>query len=706
MGRRAAHSPLDGFGITGYLDRLAVDAGTRVELMASGPGGVAALSLERLRSADPDLPVSGAAALPVQWGQPTSIHLDERVLALGSFMCVPPAAHLLPEGSFAVELWVLPTLRPRAWSALAAQWAPADVRFGIFQTSDGTVTAAVSQDGRRCCWVTLRTTLELGRWQQLRLDWDAITGRVSLRRGAMSDPQAEVRERSCAPGPLHASSAPICFGARSADGTPATAADHFDGRLARPILWGEDEEPLGSWELSQDVGTATVPDSSHHRHPATLVNAPMRATTGPGWQGRPSARYSDDPSHYDSVHLHSDDLDDANWPATVSIDVPDTAEGVHAITLRNDAGDSASWPFVVRPRSPRQPCAVLLPTLTWRAYAGNRRNFSWTEDGVLDAGLCLYDLHADGSLVTLTSCHRPTRSGTPFGGFANWGPHLLTADLYLIDWLEHEAIGYDVLADEHLDAEGLAAISSYRCLILGAHPEYATAAMLDALEQYLAQGGRLIYPGGNGLYWVTSIDRRRPHLIEVRKSSPGEFPEDGAPAPGESQHQTTLEPGGLWEVQGRPPSRIVGLAHSANRHDPVAAGAGYVRTAEGRDSRWAWVFDGVADEPFGETALTLGHAAGYEMDVVPERLPGDLLSETVRLARARDSSFFGLRRLNLEIASDLAIGLAPNGGAVFSAGSVSWGSALSADGYRGPVGTITGNVLRRMLDTPAGTAIA
>ncbi len=706
MDRRAAHSPLDGFGITGYLDRLAVDAGTRVELMASGPAGGASVSLARLRSADPDLSSSGAAARAVQWGQPSKIRLDERSLALGSFLHVPAAEHLSPKGSFAVELWVLPTLRPRAWSALAAQWAPADVRFGIFQTSDGTVTAAVSQDGRRCCWVSLRTTLALGRWQHLRLDWDATCGRVSLRYGDLSEPQAEVRVRTCAPGPLHASAAPVCFGARSADGTAESATDHFDGRLARPLLRGPDDEPLGSWELSQDVGSATVPDSSPQLHPAVLVNAPMRATTGPGWQGRPSARYSDDPSGYDSVHLHSDDLDDAGWPATVAIDVPDDAEGVHAITLRNDAGDSATWPFVVRPNSPRQPCAVLLPTLTWRAYGGNRRNFTWTEDAVLDAGLCLYDLHADGSLVTLTSCRRPTRSGTPFSGFANWGPHLLTADLYLLDWLEHEAIGYDVLADEHLDAEGLGAIESYRCLILGAHPEYATAAMLDALEQYLAQGGRLIYPGGNGLYWVTSIDGERPHLIEVRKSAPGEFPEDGAPEPGETEHQTTLQPGGLWEVQGRPPSRILGLAHSANRHDPVAPGSGYMRTADGRDARWEWVFDGVETEPFGETGLTLGHAAGYEMDVVPERLPADLLSETVRLARARDSSFFGLRRLNLEIASDLAIGLAPNGGAVFSAGSVSWGSALSAHDYRGPVATITGNVLRRMLDVPDGTPIA
>lgn len=706
MDRRAAHSPVEGFGITGYLDRLAVDAGTQVELMASGPAGEATLSLERLRSADPGLIGSGAGSRSVQWGQPSRVRLDDRELALGSFLCVPPAPHLLPIGSFAVELWVLPTLRPHAWSALAAQWAPADARFGIFQTRDGTVTAAVSQNGRRCVWVSLRATLELGRWQHLRLDWDAVSGRVSLQRGYPTAPQVEVRERACTPGPLHASGAPLCFGARSADGTADAAGDHFDGRLARPLLRGEHEEPLGNWDLSQDVGMATVPDSSRHRHPATLVNAPMRATTGPGWQGRPSTRYSDDPSRYDSVHLHSDDLDDADWPVTVSVDVPAAAEGVHAITLRNGAGDSATWPFVVRPCAPREACAVLLPTLTWRAYGSNRRSFTWTEDGVLDAGLCLYDLHADGSMVTLASCHRPTRSGTPFRGFANWGPHLLTADLYMVDWLEHEAIGYDVLADEHLDADGLDAIRSYRCLILGAHPEYATAAMLDALEQYLAQGGRLIYPGGNGLYWVTSIDPERPHLIEVRKSVPGEFPEDGAPEPGESEHQTTLEPGGLWEVQGRSPSRIVGLTHSANRHDPVAPGSGYVRTAASRDRRWDWVFHGVNDEPFGETGLALGHAAGYEMDVVPERLPADLLSETVRLARARDSSFFGLRRLNLEIASDLAIGLAPNGGAVFSAGSVSWGSALSADGYRGAVGTITGNVVRRMLDTPAGTPIA
>ena len=37
----------------------------------------------------------------------------------------------------------------------------------------------------------------------------------------------------------------------------------------------------------------------------------------------------------------------------------------------------------------------------------------------------------------------------------------------------------------------------------------------------------------------------------------------------------------------------------------------------------------------------------------------------------------------------------PNGGAVFSTGSIAWCGALSHDGYRNNVSRITDNVLRR-----------
>ena len=80
--------------------------------------------------------------------------------------------------------------------------------------------------------------------------------------------------------------------------------------------------------------------------------------------------------------------------------------------------------------------------------------------------------------------------------------------------------------------------------------------MLDALEAYLDGGGRLMYLGGNGFYWVTAVDAARPHVVEVRRGQRGHA------APG-----------------ARRPARTT----SASRASWAASGA----SAVGRRSAWS-----------------------------------------------------------------------------------------------------------------------
>ena len=58
-------------------------------------------------------------------------------------------------------------------------------------------------------------------------------------------------------------------------------------------------------------------------------------------------------------------------------------------------------------------------------------------------------------------------------------------------------------------------------MITGSHPEYWSERALDALEGYVAEGGRLMYMGGNGFYWVVSSTRGEPYVMEVRKGEAG-----------------------------------------------------------------------------------------------------------------------------------------------------------------------------------------
>src|SRR5262249_15215240 len=119
----------------------------------------------------------------------------------------------------------------------------------------------------------------------------------------------------------------------------------------------------------------------------------------------------------------------------------------------------------------------------------------------------IYERHTDGSGVAYSSRLRPIvnlRSdyGMPL---LLGGPHQFSADLELLEWLDLKQLRYDVLTDEDLHHERSELLAPYRVLLTGSHPEYWTEQMLDGLEEWLNDGGRLMYLGGNGFYWITSV---------------------------------------------------------------------------------------------------------------------------------------------------------------------------------------------------------
>ena len=73
------------------------------------------------------------------------------------------------------------------------------------------------------------------------------------------------------------------------------------------------------------------------------------------------------------------------------------------------------------------------------------------------------------------------------------------------------------------------ALAGYRLVITGSHPEYVSLAIIDALEAHVHRGGRLMYLGGNGHYWVTAGSTPIPHLIEIRRGNFGGRTWESAP---------------------------------------------------------------------------------------------------------------------------------------------------------------------------------
>jgi N,N-dimethylformamidase len=228
--------------------------------------------------------------------------------------------------------------------------------------------------------------------------------------------------------------------------------------------------------------------------------------------------------------------------------------------------------------------------------------------------------------------------------------------------------------------------------------------MLDAVKAWLDDGGRLMYLGGNGFYWVTSVDPYRPHVVEVRRGIAGTRTWESIP--GELRHSTTGEPGGLWRYRGRDPNRLVGIGFAAQGFDERAAG--YERCAASYAGPAAWIFEGVEEPVIGEFGLVMEGAAGDEIDRFDPRHGSPPSTTVLATSRGRHTNFVQLvtedipvthpnigGQQNDDVRADITLMTTGTGGAVFAVGSMSWCGCLSHSAYNNNVARITRNVLDR-----------
>ena len=172
----------------------------------------------------------------------------------------------------------------------------------------------------------------------------------------------------------------------------------------------------------------------------------------------------------------------SNWDPDFSLTVPaDWGSGLYVARCEDTEGFAFHVVFIVRPEPSKQrDFAVLANTNTWTAYNdwGGRSQYTSPNAAVL-------------------TLQRPNPGTSPIdNGFLN---HLTRAELWVHNWLESSGYAFDVYSDADFH-NGLGDLQSYKALILNTHPEYWTSVMLDRLEAFLAQGGRLLYLAGNGIY--------------------------------------------------------------------------------------------------------------------------------------------------------------------------------------------------------------
>jgi len=374
-------------------------------------------------------------------------------------------------------------------------------------------------------------------------------------------------------------------------------------------------------------------------------------------------------------------------------------------------------PFFVRPATGAATAdvALLMSSATYLAYANHRMLFEGADfianrtrlrpehDYVRrhpELGRSMYEKHPDGSGVMFSSRRRPVLNLRP--GADGWN---FTPDTDINAFLEHLDVGHDVIGDEDVHHDGPAALAPYRVIVTCSHPEYWSTAMLDALDEWQRQGGRLMYLGGNGLYWRVAFSDAWPGAMELRRAEDGV--RNWQTGDGESYHAFTGEYGGMWRRNGRPPNELVGIGFAAQGFEKASY---YDVNPDSFESRAAWVWEGVEPDDEGRigTSGLGGGAAGQELDRYDTRLgsPG----HAVVLASATDFAPDMLRtKEEFEgsvvspdpdpfVRADIVFYETPGGGAVFSVGSISWFGALARNDYDNDVATMTTNVLRRFAD--------
>lgn len=662
----------------------------------------------------------------------------KQTIRLGSYATL--LADLDLPANFAIELFAWPTTPGRGEQALVANWSATDDS-GVLLLLDGAGALALRLGaGGKSATVTTGVPLAPRQWYRLAASFDAASRTVRLvqepitRHGFSAAKPAAVEEAvrtvpAIARRPLHIAACEWI----DESGT-AAAALHYNGKIERPSLRrgaltldqmrggdtlpGDAGDLIAAWDFATETPTKRIVDISGNGNHGIVVNQPARAMKGRSWNGAVHD-WRQAPEQYGAIHFHDDDIDDAGWETDFAFAVPrGLKSGVYAARLRG-GGEETYVPFFVRPapNAKKAPVVFLAPTATYTVYCNNKARFfsSGTElirGRVLDfdradlqllhhpLGLSTYCVHGDGSGVCYGTRLRPVTNFRPKGRLWNF-----SEDLFVIDWLERSGIDYDVITDDDLHREGLSLLEPYRTVVTGTHPEYATIEMIDGLAAYLGGGGRLIYMGGNGFYWRVAYSPDNPGIIEMRRAEDGTRAWDAEP--GEYRMGFTGELGGLWRRQGRPPNTLVGVGFAAQGFD---ASAPYRRTEASRDPRATFIFEGIDDEIIGDFGKAGGGAAGEEIDCFDVRLGSPPHGLVVASSENHSPIFQPANDMilvphgaigaqhNPAIRADMVFFECPNGGAVFSTGSIAYAASLSHNCYDNVVARLTDNVLKRFVD--------
>ena len=745
----------------GYSDPLSAQAGKPINFMISAEG-TQAVSAEIVRLVHGDFNPQGPGFIeePVVTDIPSELGVQRQYTQNGSFARVEDAKGCLaPETAFTIHTFFWPSMPTGSRQTLLGRWSVHDsTGYGLGINPDGKLEFWVG-DGKKVDQITADVPLVPKVWMLAVASYDPVSGKADLRQISVQnswnstigpvtpyDHNSHVAETLT----LTAKRTDIPFliaGSHEENPERGTFVSMlFNGKIDRSGVVGRfltdveidaiaagkpPQDPIAYWDTTAgytDDGIGnTITDTGPNGLHAVGINRPVRAMTGWNWRGREDS-FRLDPSQYGGVAFHEDALTDCEWqPSVTWTPNVDLKSGVYA--LKVTAGDAIDRiPVIIRPAQPRAKIAVQMSTFTYLAYANEHLSFEaqiaqaivahtpvisgddLEYNKLQEFGLSTYDHHSDGAGVCYSSWKRPIINIRPGYRMAGMNfPWALPADLSLLWWLEHAGYDYDLITDHDVDREGPDLLNAYKTVLNVTHPEYYSERMLDATEQYLMGGGRMMYLGGNGYYWVTAACPDDPACIEVRKLDTGSRAWQAEA--GEGYLASTGERSGLWRSRGRAPQKLVGLGFTTEGMDRAEP---FERMPDSFHKRVAWIFEGIGDEELiGDFGLALGGAAGVELDRYDLALgtpPHTLLlassighTDNYPLVSEEITYAFPGRggTQDPQVRGDMIFFNTANHGAVFAAGSIGWSQALPCKGGENNVAVIMRNVLDAFIEDGA-----
>ena len=357
--------------------------------------------------------------------------------------------------------------------------------------------------------------------------------------------------------------------------------------------------------------------------------------------------------------------------------------GLYYFHARGESGAFFSFPWIVAPAAPQARLAVLAANINWNAYNsfGGRSNYihpdrfpptptvnarlelkRYTDPEHINYDTDDYDPLSFDRPEPINHVPEQVLVTDPIAGRA--ACHVAPAEWRLLGWLEREGFAYDLYAETQLHS-GLLDLDRYQVLLISTHPEYWSKQMYQRVKQWVFErGGRLMYLGGNGLN--CEVEFLDPSTMTVRN--------------GDARRQRSEKHESRFAMRQESEANLLGVVYDELG---IMTAAPY-RVVD--DSHWVFAGTGLKQgDLFGQECMherVPGGASGHETDKISPSSPAN----THLLAKGENPGKGGAHMVIHEPAG---------GGAVFSAGSITYVSSLLVDE---PISQITSNVLRRFLE--------